>query len=128
MKLVLENGLPFVSVTLQRHGKSLFLSKVLVDSGSTGTVFPFDKLNVLGIEVELEDSIRRISGVGGAEFVFSKRIEKLALETVSVSDFIVEIGAMDYGFELDGILGIDFLLHVGAHLDFQHLEIHTSAL
>jgi hypothetical protein len=27
----------------------------------------------------------------------------------ALNDFTIEIGAMDYGFEIDGIVGLDFL-------------------
>ena len=34
-----------------------------------------------------------------------------------LADFDVEIGEMDYGFDIDGILGMDFLTMSGAVID-----------
>jgi hypothetical protein len=61
--------------------------------------------------------------VGGTEFVFSKRIDSLTLEGLVVHGIEIEEGAMAYGFELDGILGMDFLLAVGARINLDDLTI-----
>jgi len=42
---------------------------------------------------------------------------------MKVTDFEIEVGAMDYGFPADGILGLDYLLRTGALIDLQHLEL-----
>jgi hypothetical protein len=39
---------------------------------------------------------------------------------------VLEVGAMDYGINLDGILGMDFLLHVGAVIDLAALRIQQA--
>jgi hypothetical protein len=44
-----------------------------------------------------------------------------------VDDFAIEVGAMDYGFSLDGIVGMDFLLQVGAVIDLSRLEVHQAS-
>ena len=33
---------------------------------------------------------------------------------------------MDYGFPADGILGLDFLLHIGAVIDLEGLELRAG--
>ena len=33
---------------------------------------------------------------------------------------------MDYGFDIDGIIGMDFLVEVGAIVDLSRLEIYTT--
>ena len=40
------------------------------------------------------------------------------------SDFQIEVGAMKYGFEIDGIVGLDFLMETQAIIDFSQLEIY----
>ncbi len=57
-------------------------------------------------------------GIGGAKFVFLKRIDR---------NFAIEVGAMDYGFAIDGIIGTDFLLQVGAVIDLSRLEIRRAS-
>jgi len=70
--------------------------------------------------------VHRIRGVGGTEFVFTKRVDNLAVGELRVSNFQVEIGAMDYGFDIDGIIGMDFPIQVGAIIDLSKLEIYSA--
>ena len=125
MKLKLKNGLPFVSVELFYHGRSLCMDSVLVDTGSTGTIFSADQLSKVGIFLDVEDKLRRIIGVGGSEFVFTKLIQQLAMDDLIVKNFNIEVGEMNYGFEIDGIIGMDFLSQVNAVVDLAQLEIYT---
>lgn len=76
--------------------------------------------------MEPDDEIRRIRGVGGTEFVFMKRVDRVTVGELAVKDFLIEVGAMDYGFEMDGIIGMNFLIAVGAVLDLSRLEIRAS--
>jgi hypothetical protein len=71
----------------------------------------------------MDDVIHRIRGVGGAEFVFSKTIDQIAIDDLVLQRFDVEVGVMDYGVTLDGIIGMDFLLQVGAVIDLAQLRI-----
>lgn len=103
------------------QGHSLRLKRVLVDTGSGGTILSSDLVEKIGLIGEPGDTIYRISGVGGSEFVFLKVINALKIGNLEVNDFTVEIGAMDYGFELDGIVGLDFLKEVGAIIDLDRL-------
>jgi hypothetical protein len=77
----------------------------------------------IGLEYEADDFVYRIRGVGGEEFVFAKRLDRVALGNLEVEDFKIEIGLMDYGFKIDGILGMDFLIGVSAILNLERLEV-----
>ena len=127
MRLRLDGRLPFVAATLGFGGRRLTFERVLLDTGSAGSVFAADAVRGLGIEPAGEDVLRRIRGVGGAEFVYSKRVESLAVGRLSVDDFEVQIGAMEYGFPLDGLVGMDFLLAIRAVIDLGSLEIRPDA-
>ena len=96
----------------------------MLDTGSAGTIFSTDKVLALGLQYEPDDIVHRIRGVGGAEFVFTKRIDRLAVDELQVTEFDIEVGAMDYGLEIDGIIGMDFLTQVGAVIDLARLEIY----
>ena len=128
MKIELKQGLPFVSAELFYHGRSLFLDSVLIDTGSTGTIFSADQLSKVGIWLDVEDKLRRIIGVGGSEFVFTKLIQQLTLDELTVNNFNIEVGEMNYGFEIDGIIGMDFLSQVNAVVDLAKLEIYTPSI
>lgn len=126
MKIHLRKGLPFISATVFYRGNHLVLKNILLDTGSAGTVFSTDKVSPIGLTYELNDMIHSIRGVGGSEFVFTKIIDGLRVDRLQVGALEVEIGAMDYGFEIDGIIGMDFLAQVGAVVDLSVMEIRST--
>lgn len=127
MKIQLKDGLPFVSMSLTYRGQALKVENVLIDTGSASTVFSTDKLLTIGLWYDMDDMAHRLHGIGGAEFVFAKRIDQLSLEDMRISDFEIEVGALGYGFDIDGIVGMDFLRQVGAAIDLDRMEIYRAA-
>jgi hypothetical protein len=121
MNIRLENDLAFVTARLMFQGRQLTLDRVLLDTGSAGTLVAVDKLLSLGLQLESTDTIHRIRGVGGSEFVFTKRVDTLSVGKLALNNFEIEVGALQYGFPLDGVLGLDFLYQVKAHIDLERL-------
>ena len=126
MRIRLQDGLPYVTATLTYRGQQMSFRNVLLDTGSAGVIFSTDRILTIGLTYEPEDMVHRIRGVGGTEFVFTKRVDNLAVGELRVSNFQVEIGAMDYGFDIDGIIGMDFPIQVGAIIDLSKLEIYSA--
>lgn len=126
VSLELKYGLPFCKVNPIYKGKFIELDNVLLDTGSGGTVFKMDEVDKLGITIEKDDIIETISGVGGVEFVYKKNIDGIKIGNLEVTDFVIEVGVMDYGFEINGIIGIDFLKEVGAIIDLKQMCIYKS--
>jgi len=123
MNIRIIDGLPYVTVSILHRSHQLNLEKVLLDTGSAGTIFSADAVTAIGLVYEPTDMIHRIRGVGGSEFVFTKSLERLDIGDIHVNHFEVEIGSMDYGFAIDGIVGMDFLLQVGAIIDLAQIEL-----
>ena len=123
MNIRIVNGLPYSCATICYQQQCIELENVLIDTGSASTIFSVDKMLVLGLEYAADDAVHRIHGVGGSEFVFSKRVNSLFLDELVCTNFEIEVGAMNYGFELDGIVGVDFLVQVGAVIDLSRMEI-----
>ncbi len=128
MKIRIEDRLPFVAVTLGQGEREIVLEHVLLDTGSAGTMFSVDELAKLGIVPEPNDALRRVVGVGGSEFVVAKKIERIALGEIEVPEFPIQMGAMDYGFPIQGLLGTDFFIRAGVVLDLARLEVYPSSL
>lgn len=126
INLTYEHGLLFSELKVKFKDKELILDKVLIDTGSGGTILKTDRVFEIGIEMEPTDQIETIRGVGGSEFVFIKTIEELSLGGLNLNQFKCEIGAMDYGIEMDGIIGLDFLKEVGAIIDLEKMEIRSA--
>jgi hypothetical protein len=70
--------------------------------------------------------IYRISGVGGSEFVYSKTVDSIKVGDMQAENFSLEIGAMNYGFDLDGIIGLDLLQQMKAIINIDKLTLESD--
>jgi predicted aspartyl protease len=95
----------------------------LVDTGSVSTILAADILVRIGIEPSPEDTLHTIRGIGGIEVVYLRKVDFLEVGENKVTDFEIEVGGMDYGFEIRGILGMDFLMASGAIIDLDGMQI-----
>ncbi|QGQ93829.1 hypothetical protein EHS13_02355 [Paenibacillus psychroresistens] len=123
MNIDVVYGLPFVTVSICFRGKEVLLDRVLLDTGSAGTVFNADVVDQIGVMVEPEDILNKIRGVGGVEIVYSKHFDFVRFGEVSLKGFEVEIGEMNYGMKIDGILGFDFIRDASLIIDSKELKI-----
>lgn len=126
MQLSLKYDLPFVTIKISYRGRTREVSHVLVDTGSGSTILSADIMSEIGIVPEPEDTLHNIRGVGGSEVVFMRRVDLMQMNGHQISDFEIEIGGMNYGFEINGILGMDFLLRAGAIIDLRELKIEFA--
>jgi hypothetical protein len=118
MQLNLDYDIPFVNVVLTYKGVSIEVSNVLVDTGSARSIFAADIVSSLEIYYEPEDVIETMRGVGGIETIFERLIDSIQVDTYKLDSFPVQIGGMDYGFDIYGTLGMDFLVASQAILNF----------
>jgi hypothetical protein len=109
MNIVVKQGLPFVSITIRYRGNELLLERVLLDTGSAGTIFNANLVRTIGVFPEGNDVVDSIRGVGGVEYVYTKYFESIHFDDICLENFQVEIGNMDYGMEINGIIGFDFI-------------------
>jgi predicted aspartyl protease len=126
-KLIIEDGLLLTDMELTFNGQLLHLQRVLVDTGSGSTVVSTDLAESIGIVAEENDMIFRISGVGGSEFVYSKTVDLVRIGDMKTEDFALEIGAMNYGFDLDGIIGLDLLQQLKAVINIDKLTLQSNS-
>ena len=126
VKIAIVNRLPMIRVDVEFQGRTIELDHVLLDTGSASTIFAMDALRALGLSWSLDDQLRSLSGIGGYESIVDKVVDRVSIGAMSVSPMQIEMGGMDYGFELDGIIGLDFLLAVKAIIDFDRLELRPA--
>ncbi|OCT10503.1 hypothetical protein A8709_11930 [Paenibacillus pectinilyticus] len=127
MNIDLIYGLPFIAVTICYKGQELILEHVLLDTGSAGTIFNADIVDQIGVNVEPGDFLSTIRGVGGVEVVYSKRLDFVRIGEISLQEFEVEIGEMNYGMS-DGILGFDFIRSTGMIIHSKELRISLTGV
>lgn len=127
MRLSLRDELPFIAVTLTYRGGTIVVPDVLVDTGAASTVVNADLASEVGIVFEGTDRLRTLRGVGGHEYVFVRAIDRVAVGEFGVAGFEIEVGEMDYGFQIGAILGMDFLRRAGAVIDLHRLRLEFAA-
>jgi predicted aspartyl protease len=122
----LKYNLPFTAIIVSYKGMAIEIAQVLVDTGSASTILSADVVAGIKIVPSPEDVLYSIGGIGGSEAVFSRRADYLQVGEHTIADFEVEIGGMDYGFEINGILGMDFLRAVGAIINLKEMTIELA--
>jgi len=123
MRLTLRDDLILTCVTITYKGHSADVPDVVVDTGSAKTLLSADYLAHIDLIPTPQDVLYTVRGVGGSEVVFARRVERVRVGERVVPNFEIEVGGMDYGFDISGILGMDFLLHTGAVIDLKDLEL-----
>lgn len=123
MQLKLIDGLPYTTVIVAYLNREISVNNVLVDTGSASTIFSSDLMGKIGISPQPNDPLHTIRGVGGAEAVYSRKVDYIRLDSIEVEKAEIEIGGMDYGFEINGILGMDVLLMMGVIIDLREMKI-----
>jgi predicted aspartyl protease len=119
MKLKKIYGLPFAEAIFIHLGKEKHLSRVLIDTGAAATLLSVEVAIEIGLGPQMTDILQSMRGIGGVEFVYEKHIDSIQIGGVELIECIIQVGSMDYGFEMDAIIGSDiltagnFIIHMG---------------
>ncbi|MEL6152298.1 MAG: hypothetical protein AAFR56_21885, partial [Chloroflexota bacterium] len=76
-----------------------------------------------GLPAQFDGRIRRMRGIGGWEFVLESAVDEMTTGDLNQTYFRVQLAKLDYDTSMDGILGMDFLLAVGAVIDLKGAEL-----
>jgi len=123
LKIKLKDNLPFTTVSICLKKSKIQIKDILIDTGSATTVISVDILSSINIRPEPDDKIRIIRGIGGTETVFSRVVDYIQVGNFKRDQFEIEVAGLDYGFGINGILGMDFLVPYGAVLNLKYLEL-----
>lgn len=126
IKLRLLHELPIVGIDVVFKGVKLHLENVLLDTGSAGTIFDADVVADIGVRPEDTDQTAILHGIGGTEIVFTKWFDSVTLGDSSVSPCKIQIGAMDYGIEIQGIVGFDFIRAANLVIDTAEMRVYSN--
>jgi hypothetical protein len=123
MQFVLKDNLPFTSVVIGYKGSEVEVTNVLIDTGSATSIFSTDIVEHIQIVPLPQDILQVSREIGGTEVDFKRRVDFLKLGEFRLPDFEIEVGGMDYGFDIHGILGMDFLIGSGASINLKTMQI-----
>lgn len=117
MQLQLKYDLPCVTVSIRYQGLVVDIPDVVVDTGSGTTLIATEFAVLAGILPLPQDRLRNVQGIGGIEAVFIRRVDQIQVGDYVLDGFEIDVGSMDYGFAINGLLGMNFLLRSGAVID-----------
>lgn len=126
-KLTIDEGLLLTDMEIHYGGKGLHLTRVLIDTGSSSSIISSDIAEELGIMPEENDLVYRVCGVGGSEIVFSKMIDSIKIGHMKAEHVQIEIGAMNYGFHLEGIIGLNLLKRMRVLINIEKLLMQSES-
>lgn len=128
MKMEFRGGLLFTSVQISFRGNTKVVENIVVDTGAAESIISPDVLEDIGIFAELEDSVNSFYGVGGSlHNFFSKKIDEIELGLLSLNDIKMDFGVIDPKGEINGLLGLDLLMKVGAVINLKDLTLTFEA-
>lgn len=126
MKIRVLNDLPIVSANIEVAGKYAVFRSALLDTGSFGSLFRIDILAEAGIQITDTAQLSKIYGVGGYENVLTLQIDKLQVGELEITNPFIQTGAMNYGIDIDAIIGFDFFKTSRAVVDFDRFELRVA--
>lgn len=127
MQFYLEHNLAHVSIEIVYRGAVLDVPRVILDTGSATTLLSVDYVEQVGIIPEASDRIHNIYGVGGVESVFMRNLDSLKVGGATIDRFSIDVGGMDYARDINGILGMDFLLRAGTMINLRKMTLEFDA-
>ena len=119
IKLHYSNQLLFCKLDCKLNNEDLHLNNVLIDTGSATTLINADYINFDGTE-----TVQEAYGIGGSEKILNKQFSDLQINEFTLNNISISVGDMDYGLNIDMLLGLDLLKSLNAivNLDTMQLE------
>ena len=124
MKIEFRDGLLFASIELTYKGKTKTIDNIVIDTGASKTLISQDVVDELGIRYSLDDEVVTSYGIGGKEFAFAKEVDSVKIGEYSSDACSIDFTGIDYD-DINGLLGLDLLIELGAVIDLKKLEIYV---
>lgn len=124
MKISYDGQLITTSLTVTFRGKTLRLNNIIIDTGSSHTVFNPDVLEGIGVTYENGDSIYEAYGIGGSVPFYTKVVEEIKIDTLVVKNAEIDVGILPKDHQ--GLLGLDILKKYKFVVDMGKLELYPS--
>lgn len=127
MRIEYRDGLIFTSIEILYEGNTKTIDNVVIDTGAAGSIISSDAVDDIGIYAELGDKIIEYYGVGGSSHIaYIKRINEIKLGSQSIKDIEIDFGMIDTTGDINGLIGLDILIKVGAIIDLKNFNIDIS--
>ncbi|MCL5289897.1 MAG: retropepsin-like aspartic protease [Bacillota bacterium] len=128
MKMAIDyrDGLLFTSLRVTCHGKTGVIENVVIDTGATHSILSPDSVHNLGLEYQDEDQIVTSVGLGGRQYAFVKKVDKVDFGPFNVNECNMDFCVIDQTGRVNGLLGLDLLSRVGAVIDLKNMLLYEG--
>ncbi len=125
MDILIRDGLPTIKLKICYRGKEKILNDVLIDTGSSNTIFDVDSVVDIGLVINpTGGKARRMYGVGGeSELCYEQKVDNITLGDYMLDNFTIQLGMLKENYDFDCILGVDFMIKNSINIDFKNLII-----
>lgn len=124
MKLEYRDGLIYASIEIKYRNKSTKIDKIVVDTGAAETMISPDIVENIGIFAEKDDRIISYYGVGGSiHNAFEKTVDLIKFNDYQTNNISIDFGVIDPKGEINGLIGLDLLIKMGAIINLKTMEI-----
>lgn len=124
MKIEYKNGLLFTTLEICFRNKCKRINNVVIDTGASITIISPDVVDDIGIFAEADDPIVSSMGVGGSiHNFFIKVIDTIKIDNRKIANLKLDFGIIDPKGEINGLLGLDILIKLGASIDLEEFKI-----
>lgn len=128
MKIEFRDGLLFTSIQISFRGSSKVIENIVIDTGAAESIISPDAVEDIGIFAEPEDSVNSFYGVGGSlHNFFSKNVEHIKLGRYILDETKMDFGVIDPKGDINGLLGLDLLIKLGAVINLKNLSLIFDA-
>lgn len=128
MQIEFKDGLLFASIQISFRGSAKVIGNIVIDTGAAESIISPDAVEDIGIFAEPEDSVNSFYGVGGSlHNFFSKNVGEIQLGQVRLEEVKMDFGVIDPKGYVNGLLGLDLLMKLGAVLDLKRLSLTLDA-
>ncbi|WP_134702347.1 hypothetical protein [Ammoniphilus sp. YIM 78166] len=123
MKIIMQDGLPIVTISLTYLGNKICLDNILLDTGCATTIFDTDEVESIGLVIDRANGrAKRMYGVGGeSELCYEQIVSDLVIDDYLLDCFPLQLGITKETYGFNGILGVDFMMKSGLIIDFEEL-------
>ncbi|WP_342666519.1 retropepsin-like aspartic protease [Paenibacillus stellifer] len=100
------------------------MTDIIIDTGSSHTIFSPDVLEEIGVTYENGDSVYEAYGIGGTVPFYTKVMDQIVIDTLKIEHVEVDVGILPKTHK--GLLGLDILKTYGLIVDMKELELYST--
>ena len=126
MNIIFQQQLLYTSIEITYKGKSKSIKNIIIDTRAAHSIISPDSVEDIGITSQIEDKLITMYGIGGAQYAYRKKIDNINFGNFSLDEYEMDFGLIDDEGKINGLLGLDILMKIGAILDLKNLKIYSS--